>query len=277
MIHREFPTVLQALVLALLMVALQLLLGTIIGAFLITPDPAASNSLLTAAANVLAFGLVIFISLNRSSLDPGRALRTFDFSLLFIGSLVVTVLGLQVLLSELDNLFRHVLPMPRELARFFAQLLSDRNVPVSALLLVVVAPLTEETLFRGIFLHGFLANYSTGPAVVLSALFFAVLHLNPWQFFGAFFLGLYLALLYVWTRSLSACILGHALANGLPLVFIHLLGLRIPGFTAGFEQQAFQPYWLDLAGAGALAAGVLLTILYLRSRRGPAGREKETM
>ncbi len=267
---REYPTVAQAAAAAALIVALQLLIGTILGAFRIVPDPAVSNGALTAIANLLSFGFVIFISRRRSTFDLLQAVRNFDSSPLFLVSLLFTVAGMGILLSELDNLVRLLLPMPEELARFFEELLVGRHVLLAAALLVVVAPLTEETLFRGIFLHGFLRNYPPGLAAFLSALLFALLHLNPWQFFGAFFLGLYLALLYILTRSLSACLLGHALQNGLPLFTLHVLRLRIPGYTMGFGEAGFQPAWLDLAGAGLLAAGALLGALHFRAARAAA-------
>ncbi len=248
---------------ALLVVVLQLLVGSILGAFRIGPGSAASNGPLTAAANLLSFGFVIFVSLRRSSFALLPALRRFDAAPLFLASLLLTVAGLQVLLSELDNLFRLLLPMPVELARFFEDLLGAGFLPAFGLL-VVVAPATEETLFRGVFLHGFLRNHPPVLAVFLTAFLFALLHLNPWQFCGAFVLGLYLGHLYVRTRSLSVCILGHALQNGLPLLVLYGLRLRIPGYTSGFGEARLQPAWLDLAGAGLLAAGILLGRLHFK-------------
>jgi membrane protease YdiL (CAAX protease family) len=46
-------------------------------------------------------------------------------------------------------------------------------------ILVIMAPLTEETLCRGLILNGFLKNYSRRKAMIVSALLFALLHLNP--------------------------------------------------------------------------------------------------
>ncbi|PZU78403.1 MAG: CPBP family intramembrane metalloprotease domain-containing protein, partial [Chryseobacterium sp.] len=56
---------------------------------------------------------------------------------------------------------------------------------------VILAPILEEILFRGILMKG-LINNDVDPklAIVLAAFIFGVVHFNPWQFLGAFLLGL---------------------------------------------------------------------------------------
>ena len=49
------------------------------------------------------------------------------------------------------------------------------------LAVVIVAPLTEELLFRGVILRGLLLHYSAPKAVIASSLMFGLVHLNPWQ------------------------------------------------------------------------------------------------
>ncbi|MBK6285444.1 MAG: CPBP family intramembrane metalloprotease [Draconibacterium sp.] len=50
----------------------------------------------------------------------------------------------------------------------------------------VVAPIVEELIFRGLILQGFRRNYTAFTAVFMSALLFALFHLNPWQFPATF-------------------------------------------------------------------------------------------
>ena len=100
--------------------------------------------------------------------------------------MAVSVLGVGILLSEADNLLRTVLPPPAWLERMFVELAAgQRSLWGSIALLVVAAPLTEEALFRGVILRGFLGRYAVRRAILASALLFAVFHLNPWQFVGA--------------------------------------------------------------------------------------------
>ncbi|WP_103327294.1 CPBP family glutamic-type intramembrane protease [Bacteroidetes bacterium endosymbiont of Geopemphigus sp.] len=85
---------------------------------------------------------------------------------------------------------------------------------------VLLAPFCEEFFFRGILLNGLLReNISPVKAILFSSFLFGVIHMNPWQFIGAFSLGNLIGLIYFRTHSLLLCILLHALNNGL-IVFL---------------------------------------------------------
>lgn len=89
-----------------------------------------------------------------------------------------------------------------------------------ALKVAVIAPIIEESIFRGIIMNGFVRNYSKFTAVFLSALMFALFHLNPWQFPATFLLGLFVGWIMARTNNLLLCILAHAINNLLVLVSI---------------------------------------------------------
>lgn len=82
----------------------------------------------------------------------------------------------------------------------------------------VVAPIVEELIFRGLILQGFRRNYNSVTAVVLSALLFALFHLNPWQFPATFVLGLLLGWIMLRTNNILLAILGHSINNFLVLI-----------------------------------------------------------
>ena len=82
----------------------------------------------------------------------------------------------------------------------------------------VVAPIVEELIFRGLILQGFRRNYNSVTAVVLSALLFALFHLNPWQFSATFVLGLLLGWIMLRTNNILLAILGHSINNFLVLI-----------------------------------------------------------
>lgn len=84
----------------------------------------------------------------------------------------------------------------------------------------VVAPIVEELIFRGVILQGFRRNYTAFKAVLMSALLFALFHLNPWQFPATFVLGLLLGWIMIRTNSIILSILGHSINN-----FLVLLGI----------------------------------------------------
>ena len=155
-----------------------------------------------------------------------RGLKQADISLREICPLVpirlpllfpmaLTVIGISILFSESDNLMRTVLPPPAWFDEFFRSLLSGEiSLWGSIVSLVVIAPLTEELLVRGLILRGFLSHYSVRKAILASAIFFGVLHLNPWQFIGATALGILFAWWFIETRSMLPCFFGHAFTNG---------------------------------------------------------------
>jgi hypothetical protein len=175
--------------------------------------------------------------------------------------MAVTILGLGILLSEADNLLRSVLPPPAWLERMFVELTQGRrSLWGSVALLVVAAPLTEETLFRGLFLHGFLRRYSARRAILVSALLFAVFHLNPWQFLGALTAGVVFAWWVVRTGSLVPALTCHALNNSVPVI-VSQLPVRITGYS-GVPTGAveFHPLWFDALGVTLAAVGLWLVV-----------------
>jgi membrane protease YdiL (CAAX protease family) len=84
----------------------------------------------------------------------------------------------------------------------------------------VIAPIIEELIFRGLILQGFRRNYNGFFAVFMSALLFALFHLNPWQFPATFILGLLLGWIMLRTNSILLAILGHSINNALVLLSI---------------------------------------------------------
>ncbi|MGH2404412.1 MAG: lysostaphin resistance A-like protein [bacterium] len=122
-------------------------------------------------------------------------------------------------------------------------------------MLVIVAPLTEELLFRGLILRGLLRHYTARTAIIASAVLFGVFHLNPWQFLGATVLGVLFAWMFVRTGSLHLCIFGHAFANGVPLI-VSVLKVDIVGFTSELTGVEFQPLWFDALGLVLSAVGL---------------------
>ncbi len=86
--------------------------------------------------------------------------------------------------------------------------------------LVVVAPITEEFIFRGVFLHRWAVKWGVLWSIILSSLLFGAIHQDIFWFsraVGSAFIALY----YIQTKTLLVPILMHAFNNG--LVFIDLI------------------------------------------------------
>lgn len=91
-----------------------------------------------------------------------------------------------------------------------------------AILAVVVAPLAEETFFRGFMFAGIGRRLGYVWGMVLSALLFSVAHVEVTSLPPIFILGLLLAWLYVRTGSIWPCIFAHFAYNSIALLFMIL-------------------------------------------------------
>ena len=83
------------------------------------------------------------------------------------------------------------------------------------LAVVIVAPIGEEIVFRG-FLQKFLENYwkDITRAVLVTSLFFAMIHFNPFWTIQIYLLGVILGFLAWKTKSVIPSIILHSVNNG---------------------------------------------------------------
>ncbi|PAN12250.2 hypothetical protein PAHAL_2G263100 [Panicum hallii] len=94
----------------------------------------------------------------------------------------------------------------------------------------VLAPLLEETVFRGFLMMSLTKWFPTPVCVLVSAAVFALAHLTPGQFPQLFLLGVTLGFSYAQTRNLLTPITIHAFWNSgviLLLTFLQLQGYDI--------------------------------------------------
>lgn len=100
---------------------------------------------------------------------------------------------------------------------------------------VIIAPLFEEWICRGLIFGSLRSRYGVVRSVVLSALVFGLMHVQPVPVLNAFVLGLVLAFIYHKTNSLWSSVILHALYNGTA----YLLTIM------GFEEQSFRSLFGD--------------------------------
>ena len=144
-----------------------------------------------------------------------------SFNVLLLIPVLFFIWGAQNLIGEVNVALDKVLPPPSWFWELFSKIFdSDYGIYGAILKVVIMAPIIEEMIFRGVIMHGLMRNYSRTTAVFVSALMFALFHLNPWQFPATFILGILLGILMVRTGNLLLCIIGHAINNGLVLVSI---------------------------------------------------------
>lgn len=138
-----------------------------------------------------------------------------------LGPLVLVLIGAITVFSELYLVMQKLVPVPEALERAMQEIMGisgTTDLLVTVAIAVVVAPVLEELLFRGVILQGLARRHGAAAATVWTAFFFTLFHFyNPWQLLPTFFLGLLLAWLVLNARSILAGILLHAAFNGLSL------------------------------------------------------------
>jgi len=107
-----------------------------------------------------------------------------------------------------------------ERARDLVEGASDVDKVLLVLLVVVGAPLVEEFVYRGLLQRSVAALMGPIPALVLTALWFAMIHLEPIELPGLFLAGLLFGAGVVVTGRIAPGIVAHAAFNAAGLVVV---------------------------------------------------------
>lgn len=110
---------------------------------------------------------------------------------------------------------------------------------INIILLVILAPITEEMIFRGFLLGRLQAKYSVGIAILMSSILFALLH---GDMLGAFIFSIFLCLIRIKYDSIIAPILVHMSNNAIVVVLI-IVEMSILGSEYEYSINEFRSYW----------------------------------
>jgi membrane protease YdiL (CAAX protease family) len=213
--RKYYPTTLEAIHLIVLYIFLQSIIDFPLALYDYQKD---TNWLLNPWISFFSnFIIVVFIFIYGFRKAKTRFIEVFalkSFNLFLIIPIILLLPGLQYLVGLLNVVVEKIIPSPPWFWELFDRILGNRFGFWGAFLKVaVLAPVIEETLFRGIIMHGLMKNYKSWYAILLTGILFSVFHLNPWQMTYTFFLGLLLGWLMVRARSLPLCILAHSINN----------------------------------------------------------------
>jgi membrane protease YdiL (CAAX protease family) len=120
---------------------------------------------------------------------------------------------------------------------------------------IIAAPLGEELFFRGFALPALRRTWGPLAALLISAVFFSLMHRDAVGFIGLMEIGVVLATLRWWSGSLWAAMIGHAVNNG----------IAGGAFLLGWEDPDQPPPAVVLAlGATLFIAGIWQLVRLLR-------------
>lgn len=208
--------------------------------------------------------LFIFYFAYRKAGVPIKELFPFkSFNVLILIPVILFLWAAQNLIGEVNTLLDKALPPPPWFWELFNKIFeNDYGIYGAILKVVIIAPVIEELIFRGVIMHGLMRNYSKFTAVFVSALMFALFHLNPWQFPATFVLGLLLGILMLRSRNILLCILGHAINNGLVLISIQY-------WDEIQKNYFFMSNKSNLLIISALTSTIAIILIFLLSRQHP--------
>ena len=131
-----------------------------------------------------------------------------------LGAIMLGAGMLMPILGVIEHLQSRFLPMPEFTMDWAEDLGGERRV-LTFFLIAVTPGICEELTFRGAFLGLLRRTGTTRAAVLLSSIFFGVIHLSVFRFLPTLLLGLILGFLTVRTRSIVPAMLFHMVYNGL--------------------------------------------------------------
>ena len=114
---------------------------------------------------------------------------------------------------------------------------------------VFLAPVFEETIYRGVLLHGLKKEFSPVKSVMLAAVAFMMMHMSPLQVVFQLALGVLSGFLALKTKRLLPSVILHAASNALALVVqLTPLAAALGGSVAWLTEH--------------IAAAVFITLLF---------------
>lgn len=188
-----------------------------------------------------------------------------------VGGLSVALLAMvsTVAMSYLSEPVSSLLPDPPAWLEDMLNSMTQGNFLMNFICVSIFAPLFEEWLCRGMVLRGLLGKGMKPVwAIIVSAAFFAVIHLNPWQAIPAFLLGCLFGYFYYRTGSLKITMLMHFTNNTMALILSNVAGLEtVDGWKDIIPGAA---YWVLFAALLLLVALVIRQLgkIELKSPKG---------
>lgn len=208
----------NAIIYLLIFAAIQILPGSILAlVWPMTGLPALSQANLLIISMTLSsvIALMLFIGLRWAQPTRDYLLSHPWVVLLWSGIAAIgTVIPSEWLQEQLPDL-------PNVVEQELTEVLMHRG---GYFVVCLLAPLVEELVFRGAILRALLAWRPERPWVMIavSALLFALIHMNPAQMPHAFVIGLLLGWMYVRTRSVVPGVVFHWVNNTIAYIQFHM-------------------------------------------------------
>ncbi|AFG36536.1 CPBP family intramembrane glutamic endopeptidase [Spirochaeta africana] len=263
--EKSYPRVGDAIWLSFLYIVIMLvaaiLLGIVVGMLsaVIGIREDAATVLENIGATVATVGALLFVFrrfTRNSGIKPMEFARRHSLSPAAVVGFIALTAGAIIISSDIHNQVIAVVPQPEWYTSAIGQL-TGQPIVIALVTVAVIPAVIEEVMFRGFFTIGLRRHENCTTTIAASSLLFGLVHLNPWQFFPAAFIGVVLGWLALRTGSILLPIAAHFINNALAVLLTrseYLLPIR--GFhPAHTIPGIFQPFVFTLSGIALLAAG----------------------
>lgn len=219
-----------------------------------------------------------YIFSNKSSEYLGFSKKPELFSLIVAGIVMIVsiplvnwllqineMLTLPEALHSIEEWIRNAEEDRIEISKAFLEVSTFGGFLINLLMFGVIAAIGEELIFRGLvlrFLHEWFRNAHV--AVILSALLFAVLHLQFFSLLPRIGLGVLMGYLYVWTRSIWVPILVHFVNNASAVVVFYLVNIGYLKLDVESFGTTDNVYFLI---SSTIAVTFLIASIYFREQK----------
>jgi hypothetical protein len=261
---RQYPTIIQSIHLVILYIFIQTLVDFPLALIDYYQDTEYLYHPLKKI--ILGIGSVLFI-LWYGFKNTGNPVKEVfplkKFNPVLIPLIIFFLAGTHQLLNIVNQWVDRAIPPPPWFWELFNKIFENDFGFLGAFMkVVIIAPVVEELIFRGVVMHGLMRNYSRATAVFYSGLLFALFHLNPWQFPATFVLGLLLGWLMIRTKNIGLAITGHAINN-----LLVLLSITFHDKLEDYVFSRLSDTTLYLTAALVAATSLLAMILVLRGNK----------
>lgn len=192
--------------------------------------------------------LWIFFKIRKKKLSQESRMKSFDLR----KAVPIVLLGISF--SVTVSMLLQILPIPEAVMESYAQssaTLVGGHMVMILIADMVIAPLTEEIVFRGLVLSRLQEAMPVGAAVGISSFLFGLMHGNPLWIAYAFVVGCLLAVVALRFKSIGASLILH-MAFNFAGVFLGMLPIT---------EEMILPI-------GIFAAAVSVVLIYLVFRKG---------
>jgi len=266
-----YPRIKHVIILCIIFLGIQILGGLVLGLnqlLLQIGTESLAFGIGTIILYIVSFAVIIYIGFKKTGKKFNEVFLLNNVSSGVWVSVIIFMFGFVIISSEIDNLITYILPMPAFLEETFQTMINNDYFIVSVILVGILPAIFEEFFFRGVVISGFRENYPQVKTILVSALLFGFIHLNPYQFVTAFLIGIIMAWSLFKTNSILPAMYMHFFNNMTAVIVMRFNNVfYIEGFNAVYGEHSFQPWWFNLIGIALTGAGAWLFIKEIKKTK----------